>query len=285
MNETEIKQKLLSLSYKERINGKRIYPLSDILKEFGFENIQNYVNDVCAVKVKLDNISYPTKQMFRLYLKKNKVEQIDVDAIGLMFVMAEISKTSKNPNIKTRAFEISKAICDAAKIFYPEKRVILRREYVYVTKELRGLVKQRCETENNAELKASLKKLYSTILSDYYFINDTYYLRMKKTGNPKGNYLDYITASELQDLIDIQKEVIDCIKNYPNDNPLYLANRLSSEKRLSFCTHHAGCFPFDYKPHTFKPARAYKEFNKLLKEYNLDAKSLKKDDDNLELNK
>lgn len=282
MNEQEIKNKLLEISYKEKINGKRIYPLSDFLKEFGFEKLESYVDDVCAVKVKLDKISYPTKQMFRIYLTKNKIEKVDVNAIGLMFVMAQISKTSKNSKEAKKAYEISKAICNAAKVFYPEKRVILRREYVYVTKELRGLVKQRCESELNADLKASLKKLYSTILSDYYYITDTYYLRMKKTGKPNGNYLDFITASELQDLIEIQKQVVHCLKNYPTENPLYLANRLASEKRLDFCTHHAGCFPFNYAPHTLKPARAYKEFNNLLKEYNLDAKSLKNDDDNLE---
>lgn len=279
-SEEEIKKRLVTLSYKELLNGKKIYPLSDVLKEFKLGNIDDYVEDVCNVKLKLDKISYPTKQMFRVYIKNNKICAIDLNAIGLMFVMAEISKTNRDAKLREKSFQISKTICNAAKIFYPEQRVILRREYVYVTKELRGLVKDL--SENNANLKYQLKKLYSTILDDYYNINDTYYLRVKKTGNPKGNYLDNITASELKDLIDIQKEVIDCIKNYPNDNPLYLANRLASEKRLSFCTHHAGCFPYEYAPHTLKPNRAYKEFNNLLKEYGLDAKSLRKDEDNLQ---
>lgn len=281
-SDEEIKEKLKGIGYRELINNKKIYPFSEVLKTFNLGEVKDYVKDVCNAKIKLDKISYPTKQMFRVYLRGNKVENFDMNVIGLMFTMAEIAKNCNDKQKQQLAFQISKTICNAAKIFYPEQRVILRREYVYVTKKLRGLVKDMCE--NNANLKYNLRKLYSTILGDYYFINDTYYLRLKKTNNPKGNYLDYITVSELQDLIDIQKEVIKSIQKYPSDNHLYLANRLASEKRLNFCTHHAGCFPFEYVPHTFKPARAYTEFNKLLKSYGLDAKSLKKDDDNLEKN-
>lgn len=280
LDSDQIKKKLLDVSYKERINSKRIYPLEDVLKEFGFKDLKEYIKTVCDVKTKLDEISYPTKQMFRLYISKNKIVKIDVNAVGLMFVMAEIAKISKNDEEKENAYKIAKVFSENAKMFYPEQRVVLRREYVYVTKQLRGMIKE--ISENNANLKSSLKKLYSTILNDYYFINDTYYLRLKKTNNPKGNYLDYITVSELNDLIEIQKEVIISLTKYPTDNHLYLANRLASEKRLAFCTHHAGVFPFEYKPHKFKPLRAYKEFYKLLAYYNLDPKSLRKDDDNLE---
>ncbi len=278
-SEQQIKEKLVDVNYQDKLTGKRIYPFADVLKEFNLGDIQDYIGQICDVKLKLADISYPTKQMFRLYIDKNQIVKVDMNAIGVMFVMAEIAKTTTDPKKKKMAYEISKAIFGAAKIFYPEERVVLRKQYTFVTKALRSRIK---ELSGNLTLKSDLTKLYSTIINDYYKVNDSYYLRMQKTNKTNGNYLDHITVTELQDLIDIQKQVIDYIKDYPTGSPIYFANKLANEKRLSFITRHAGVSPYDYCAHVLTPTKAYNEFNKLLKEYNLDAISLQKDEDNLQ---
>ncbi|MGN1207876.1 MAG: hypothetical protein ACI4TI_00205, partial [Christensenellales bacterium] len=213
--------------------------------------------------------------------EKGVLKNADLSSIGIIFVMAEISKTRKNKEMASVFHKISRAVFERAKIFYPEQREIFRREYVFVTKELRHLVKVACENSNNPDLKLELRKVYFSILSDYYSVSCTEDLQLKKTGKINGNYLDYITCSELNDLIEIQKEVVDFMKNHPDQSPLYLANRLANEKRMKFATNHGGCYPINYAPHTLTPKQAYAKFKKVLEEYGLDALSLKKDDDNL----
>lgn len=266
-DEQQIKEKLVEINYQDKITGKRIYPFGDVLKAFGLGKIEDYLNQILEVKLKLGEISYPTKQMFRLYVDKNKIVKVDMNALGVMFVMAEIAKTAKDEKQKQMAYSISKAIFNAAKIFYPEERVILRRQYTFITKELRSSIKELSQKQDN--LKSDLSILYSVILGDYYFVTDSYYLRMQKTGLSRGDYLNHITVTELSDLIDIQKQIVDYIKEYPGNNPLYLANKLANEKRLQFITRHGGVSPYNYAPHKLTPTKAYKEFNKLLVEYNL----------------
>ncbi len=282
MNSEEIVKKLNSVAYQDLITKKWIYPLDAILKEFGFGDVKDYVYYADDVKDKLERISYPCKQVVKLY--KNKAGDLvnaDLSPIGIMFVMAEISKTRRDKKQAFAFFEIAKTIYDRVKIFYPEQREILRREYVYVTKELRHLVKVACDKAHNPDLKEELRKVYFTILSDYFSVTNTEDLRFKKTGKVNGNYLDYITCTEIWDLIEIQKEVIKFMKEKPLVSPLYYANKLANQKRILFTTYHAGCYPINYAPHTLTPKVAYKEFRNVLEEYGLDAKSLKNDYDNL----
>lgn len=281
LSNEQIIKKLVSVSYQDFITNKWVYPLDAIIKEFNLGDVKDYVDYADDVKDKLNRISYPGKQVVRLYKEKGVLKNADLSSIGIIFVMAEISKTRKNKEMASFFHKISRAVFERVKIFYPEQREIFRREYVFVTKELRHLVKVACENSNNPDLKLELRKVYFSILSDYYSVSCTEDLQLKKTGKINGNYLDYITCSELNDLIEIQKEVVDFMKNHPDQSPLYLANRLANEKRMKFATNHGGCYPINYAPHTLTPKQAYAKFKKVLEEYGLDALSLKKDDDNL----
>ncbi len=276
LKDNEIIEKLRKLSYKDEINGKTYYVLNDIVKELDIATEPFAKWCAYNVMLKLKAISYPTAKSFMV---RNNGEIYDLSPVGLMFTVAEIAKQTQKEEYKPRARRIAQIIKDSQKVFYPEMRVILRKQYTFVTKEFRSRIKELIS--ENASLKDQLRSLYSIIIKSYYSLKEAKSINVIKTGKETGNYLDYITCKELQDLIDVQQKVLERLDKNPKGRIEEYIHKLCSEKRMSFYTFYADCYPKQYCPHTLKPKKGYEKFIELLNEYELNAKNLNKDVDNL----
>ncbi|MGN1208240.1 MAG: hypothetical protein ACI4TI_02105, partial [Christensenellales bacterium] len=70
LSNEQIIKKLVSVSYQDLITNKWVYPLDAIIKEFNLGDVKDYVDYADDVKDKLNRISYPGKQVVRLYKEK-----------------------------------------------------------------------------------------------------------------------------------------------------------------------------------------------------------------------
>ena len=278
LSKQKIKQILDSSSYTNLINNKTFYSLKDFVKENNICDFNYLIQTVNNVKQKLANFSHPQSLTFQVIkTSNNSVKEIYCSSVGLMFVLAEISKNVKNNNTKNFCYIVAKYIASEKESYYPDIRALCRIEYTEVTKEFRSKIKKYLESYNKYELSEQIALIYHTILKNYYYIqgNDVKdYLNKLKTNSYNKSYLDFISARELKDLTQIQKMAIKCLEN-SNKDILQVITNEAQKRRYNFYTKYSQKFPENYAPHTLTPAKMLKEFTNLLIYYKLDAESLK----------
>lgn len=267
----ELIDKIESVHYIDRHNGKIFYSLKEVFNEFNLTDFENFLVSTNEIYQKLNKLSYPLRTLFQAKkVKDGKLDDVYVNPVGLMFAFAQYSVNAKDEHEKNICYEIAKILKENQTIFYPEKRMLARKAYSDTTKALRHKVKEITLGDRFYSLSTYLNKMYYTILSDYYFITDTDSIMRNKIGDPNAKYLDYITVRELKDLTEIQKTILEDLEKYPSMSIVDLAKDAACKKHVEFIKDYAGISPLKYRAHSNKPSQMLKEFNNLLKELKLD---------------
>jgi len=273
LSKKEAKTILENHAIKDLLKNKIFYSLNEFIKEYDICDFNLAIQSALFVKEKLNSLSFPSRHSFRIYMtREGEIKEIFANNLGFMLVLCEIAKNIKDKEKSEFCTNLAQYIKIETQLFYPEKRALARLEYTDITKEFRHEVKQFLDNYGYYSISSDISLLYNEILQGYYHLSKED-LNMTKTGSYTVSYLDHITAKELKDLTEIHKKVIVALQDSIGE-AMRVARSESEERRVRFYTNFAGCYPDEYRSHTLKPAKMVKEFDKILKSYNLDAISI-----------
>lgn len=274
-NEKEVRQKLQSLCYFNQRTKKSFYSAREIFKEFKLHNFSLFVESIEEIKKQLNEISYPTKQLFQFITDSNGfIEDIYLNPVGVTFACASFSKNSTEISEKVKSYYIAKMLRNYQQILYPDSRILAREEYKETTKAFRSKIKQIVGDNADKSLKSYYREIYTAIVKEYYSNSSVDAVSKAKAGNPNKQYLDYISLKELYDLKQIQQNMLEILIEKPKTNIVALAQKLAKEQKQQFISLYSHT-PFSHPAHTNTPVQMYKQFGELLKEYKIDNETLK----------
>lgn len=262
--------KYLQNKVKTTANGKHYFSLKEISEDLQF----NFNNALASTATVLELFKatgfYIKNSMSFVYNEYHELEDVLLSKEALMFVSADIAKTGMNNAMDWKY--IADELYVSTDKFYAEKRYLARKNYSTQCEQLNNVLSSLSYIRAKGIGKC-LQEIYTIIISNYFKVTTKKELYAKKHLTEGQNYLDYISQVELNHLSWIIKNLTVFTLNNPYyDDILDAAKNYANQASEGFIK------VFGYAPslrpiHFDKPKSMLKNFDKLLKHYNLQSET------------
>lgn len=254
----------LSSKLKFQKNGKQYFSLKEICEDLNYDFNSTFEN-VGSVLEKFKAMGFYSSTF--MAIRKNTFKEIGdiiMSPEALMFVSADIGKTSQNATWK----EIAKEIYSTGEKSYAEKRYFSRKNYSMLSSKLNKILGSMLYVQQRG-LDVCLQEVYSTIIINYFRVHSKAELYKKKNLTEGQNYLDYISKAELDNL----SWVIESLCQYASQRTFYSDVVSMAEVYARECSKNFiktfKCTPAERPAHFHKPKTMLKNYFKLLNFYDL----------------